>query len=123
MGRSRLLLPRWGPLGLDAARGDRRRARRVAATLPVFVYGRLGPEPFAETTETMNVSSNGGFLLLSVEVIPAQTILLTNSQTGEEVTCRVTRTVKTGGGKVLVGLQFLQVSPQFWRLRCADGLA
>jgi hypothetical protein len=49
---------------------DRRRSYRVALTTPVFVYGWLAEEPFSESTETLDVSGNGGFIRLSGTVIP-----------------------------------------------------
>ena len=94
----------------------RRRAHRVAAFLPVFVYGRTHDQPFAENTVTINVSSTGGFLSLSAEVGPSQNILMSNVQTNEELPCRVVRVLKTQAGKTLVGFEFLRPAPQFWSI-------
>jgi c-di-GMP-binding flagellar brake protein YcgR len=94
----------------------RRRAHRVAAFLPVFVYGTTHDQPFAENTVTINVSSTGGFLALSADVTPSQNILMSNVQTNEELPCRIVRVLKTEAGKRLVGFEFLRPAPQFWSI-------
>ncbi|MGA7622886.1 MAG: PilZ domain-containing protein [Candidatus Acidiferrales bacterium] len=97
-------------------RPARRRAHRVAAFLPVFVYGSTHDQPFAENTVTINVSSTGGFLALSADVTPSQNILMSNVQTNEELPCRIVRVLKTEAGKTLVGFEFLRPAPQFWSI-------
>jgi hypothetical protein len=95
---------------------NKRRAHRVSAFLPVFVYGRAHNEPFAEHAVTLNVSSTGGFLALDAEVSPAQKLLMANEQTDEELPCRIARIVKIQGGKTLVGFEFLRPAPRFWSI-------
>ncbi|MGA7223665.1 MAG: PilZ domain-containing protein [Candidatus Acidiferrales bacterium] len=95
---------------------NKRRAHRVSAFLPVFIYGRAHNEPFAEHTVTLNVSSTGGFVALDAEVSPAQNLLMANEQTNEELPCRIARVIKTQGGKTLVGFEFLRPSPRFWSI-------
>lgn len=95
---------------------NKRRAHRVSAFLPVFVYGRAHNEPFAEHAVTLNVSSTGGFLALDAEVSPAQKLLMANEQTDEELPCRIARIIKTQGGKTLVGFEFLHPAPRFWSI-------
>jgi len=97
-------------------RKDRRRSSRVALATPVFVYGWLADEPFAETTETLNVSAVGGLIQLSAKVIPSQELIITNLQTNEDLACRVARSIGTENGKTLAGLDFLQASPNFWQI-------
>jgi PilZ domain-containing protein len=95
---------------------NKRRAHRVSAFLPVFVYGRAHNEPFAEHAVTLNVSATGGFLALDAEVSPAQKLLMANEQTDEELPCRIARIIKTQGGKTLVGFEFLRPAPRFWSI-------
>lgn len=95
---------------------DRRRSHRIALTTPVFVYGWLADEPFSESTETLNVSGNGGLIRLPGEVIPSQELILTNLQTSEDMTCRVARTARTKDGAILAGLHFRRASPTFWQI-------
>jgi hypothetical protein len=100
----------------NSLRIEKRRGQRVPATLPVFVYGRIEGEPFAEQTETTNISAQGGLVALSVELSPSQTLLVTNLQTNEDLACRVARMVKTKAGKTLVGVEFLHSCPRFWTI-------
>ena len=98
---------------------NKRRAYRVSAFMPVFVYGHTNNQPFAEHTVTLNVSATGGFLALSAEVSPSEKLLMANVQTDEELLCRIARVIKTQGGKTLVGFEFLRSSPRFWSIEFA----
>ena len=104
---SRTSLPLWK---------DRRRGHRVALTTPVFVYGWLADEPFSESTETLDVSGNGGLIRLSEPLNLSQELILTNLQTNEDLTCRVARTARMNDGTILAGLHFLRPSPRFWQI-------
>jgi hypothetical protein len=96
---------------------NRRRSHRVAAFLPVFIYARSHDEPFAEHAVTLNISSSGGLLSVSRDVVPSQQFLLANIQTEEELRCRIARVIKTQAGTTLVGFEFLRPAPHFW---CID---
>jgi hypothetical protein len=106
---------RW-PLSRAPERKDRRRGSRVALATPVFVYGWLLDEPFSENTATLNVSAVGGLIQLSAKVIPSHELILTNVKTNEDLPCRVARSIRAGDGKTLVGVDFLQASPNFWQI-------
>jgi len=99
--------------------GEKRRCERVPAALPVFVYGRVGGEPFSEQTVTDNISAHGGLLRLSAELGRAQTLLLTNLHTNEDLACRVARRAKTETGRNLIGVEFLRPAPRFWSIDSA----
>jgi hypothetical protein len=88
----------------------------VALSTSVFVYGWNADEPFSENTETLNVSASGGLIPLSLSVSPTQELILTNLQTNEDLTCRVARLTQTPDGRTLVGLDFVQASPNFWQI-------
>jgi hypothetical protein len=109
-------LRRRRPLSRMPEREDRRRGSRVALATPVFVYGWLLNEPFSENTETLNVSAVGGLIQLSAIVIPLQELILTNLKTNKDLPCRVARSIRSGDGKTLVGVDFLQPSPNFWQI-------
>jgi hypothetical protein len=94
---------------------DKRRAQRLPITMPVAVYGYAGDEPFVENTESINVSARGGLVAISATVSCRQKIILSNLQTDEDMECRVVRLVKSGTGKILVGVEFPEVAPRFWR--------
>ena len=112
----RLWSRRGRPLSCTPERKDRRRGSRVALATPVFVYGWLLNEPFSENTETLNVSAVGGLIQLSAIVIPSQELILTNLKTNEDLPCRVARSIRSRDGKTLVGVDFLQPSPNFWQI-------
>jgi hypothetical protein len=96
---------------------EKRRWKRVPVALPVFVYGRTQGQPFAEQTETADISEHGGLVSLSVELARSQTLLVTNLQTNEDLACRVARIGRTAAGKTMVGLEFLRPSPHFWSVK------
>lgn len=94
---------------------DQRRAQRLPIYLPVQVYGKLDGEPFSEITQTINVSAWGGLVPVAASIVRAQKLILTNLQTDQDLTCRVARLIRSEGGGVLAGLEFLQSAPGFWR--------
>ena len=96
---------------------DRRRSRRWAFDVPVYVYGH-GPEkePFHEEAHTLNVSATGALLLLSVPVRKGQTLLLTNRMTEQEQDCRVVFLGKKRSRTVEAGVAFIDSNPDFWQL-------
>jgi hypothetical protein len=103
-----------GGNGLGSLR-DKRRAQRLPITMPVSVYGYAGDEPFAENTESLNVSARGGLVAISGNISCWQKIVLTNLQTEEDVECRIVRLIRSEGGKLLAGIEFRDVAPRFWR--------
>ncbi|MGA7794491.1 MAG: hypothetical protein WCA19_15765 [Candidatus Acidiferrales bacterium] len=96
---------------------DRRRSRRWAFDISVYVYGH-GPEkePFHEEAHTLNVNANGALLLLSVPVQKGQTLLLTNLLTQEEQDCRVVFLGTRHSRTVETGVAFPRTNPAFWQL-------
>jgi hypothetical protein len=117
----RIFHRRSGRLGRDGYKHaigslhDQRRAQRLPIAMPVLIYGRLGDEPFFEPTETINVSARGGLIPISAGVARQQELVLTNMQTEEELLCRVARLIRSERGQMLVGLEFVQSAPSFWR--------
>jgi hypothetical protein len=83
--------------------------------MPVWIYGRVGSEPFTENSETINVCAMGGLIPIATRVRRFQKLVLTNLQTEEEVACRVVRVARTKRGLRLAGLEFLQAGARFWR--------
>jgi hypothetical protein len=103
-----------GENGLGLPR-DKRRAQRLPITFPVLVYGYEGEEPFAENSESVNVSARGALLAISAKVECLQKIVLTNLQTEEDRQGRVVRLVQSESGQSLAGVEFLNAAPRFWR--------
>ena len=94
---------------------DKRRAQRLPIAMPVLVYGYVDDEPFAENTESVNVSVRGGLVAIPTGVNCWQKVILTNLQTDEDLECRIVRLAKSGTGQILAGLEFPEIEPKFWR--------
>jgi hypothetical protein len=101
---------------------DRRRSRRWALDIPVYVYGHgQEKEPFHEEAHTLHVNANGALLLLSVPVRKGQILLLTNSLTQQEQDCRVVFIGTKRSRTVEAGIAFPLTNPEFWQLPTASG--
>jgi len=118
----KLIFPRWGAhkrKTQDAACrpvSEKRRAYRVAASMPVLVYGHLAHAAFAEPTVTTNVSRTGGLIPLSNNVVRFQKLVVTNLQTNEDAICRVAWFIRNDDGHNFVALEFLHPAPHFWAI-------
>jgi len=125
----KLILPRWGALGREARNAartsvaEKRCAHRVAASMPVLVYGHSAHAPFAEPTVTTNVNRTGGLIPLSNNVIRFQKLVVTNLQTNEDAICRVARFIRNDDGHNFVALEFIHPAPHFWAIDFAGGQA
>lgn len=99
----------------QSAPGDeRRRGKRRALRVPLFVYGSTGDNvPFLEATDSLGVSENGALLILSAHVSLGQRLMLLNRRNGMEQECTVVRAGKRGY-KMPVGVRFSHPSPEFW---------
>ena len=99
---------------------NRRRSRRWALDISVYVYGH-GPEkePFHEEAHTLNVNANGALLLLSVPVYEGQILLLTNQLTQQEQDCRVVFLGAKHSRTVETGVAFPRTNPDFWQMHSA----
>jgi hypothetical protein len=96
---------------------DRRRSRRWALDISVYVYGHdPEQEPFHEEAHTLHVNANGALLLLSGPVRKGQQLLLTNQLTEEEQDCRVVYLGTRRSRTVEAGVAFPEPNPKFWRL-------
>jgi PilZ domain len=102
--------------GNPPAAPDRRRNRRWALDVPVYVYGYgSATEPFHEEAHTLNVSATGALLLLSVPVQKGQQLLLTNQLTEREQDCRVVFLGTQHSRTVEAGVAFPATNPDFWQ--------
>jgi hypothetical protein len=99
---------------------DRRRSRRWAMDICVYVYGHgPGRDTFHEEAHTLNVDANGALLLLSVPVREGQTLLLTNQQTQREMDCRVVRLGKQHSRTVETAVALPRTDTDFWQIFAA----
>ena len=105
------------PAGHAVEIPDRRRSRRWALDISVYVYGHgPGTEPFHEEAHTLNVNANGALLLLSVPVQKGQMLLLTNQLPQREQDCRVVFLRTQHSRTVETGIAFPETNPDFWQV-------
>ncbi len=101
MGWRKLFLPRRSSLspgtGARARSAESEQAPQPSCLgVSSSVYLRHShDEPFVEHAVTLNVSASGGLLSLSRDVMPSQELLMANTQTDEELRCRVARVTRT----------------------------
>jgi hypothetical protein len=69
----------------------------------------------SEVTHTIIVNFHGALILLATPVSVNQIIRIENSDTKEELLCRVTSLGATFMGKTQVGVEFIYPAPEFWR--------
>jgi hypothetical protein len=103
------------PLARESAR---RRSQRVMLNVPISVRTQgTGPSnTFQEDTTTLVVNAHGALIALAGKVEKGQVLRLTNRATREEQNCRVVYSGPIADGKAQVGIEFLQPSPDFWRI-------
>lgn len=96
----------------------RRRSQRVILTLSVTVRTEGSPKEasFEEETHTLIVNLHGALIVLGGKVAKGQKLRLTNRRTKEEQICRVATVSPGTAGKSQVGVEFLNPSPDFWRI-------
>ncbi len=94
-----------------------RRSQRVCLRLPITVL-RKGPGPnlASEETRTLIVNAHGGLIQLALTVEIGQLLGIKNTQTMEELVCRVIHLGPDQPGKREVGVEFEIPSPRFWRI-------
>ena len=68
----------------------------------------------SEVTHTIIVNSHGALILLATEVAVNQIIRIENSNSKEELLCRVTSIGQNFMGKTQVGIEFIYPAPDFW---------
>jgi hypothetical protein len=96
----------------DTKSASLRRSRRVQIAMPVIVHGAN----FRETTFTVTVNAHGGFVRLKAKVAQGDLIWLINPKTTEELQVKIVFLGNPHDGKILVGVEFTEASPLFWRI-------
>lgn len=93
---------------------NRRRSQRAAFQIEVSVagYNSRGAQ-FTEDTETVEISSHGGTLLLRTPVRKGQRVVLSNPKTKVAVEC-IVATIEIRGDRCLIGLAFYVPNQPFW---------
>jgi hypothetical protein len=97
---------------------NRRRGQRVILSLPITVRTEDGLKDasFEEETRTLVVNLNGALIVLAAKVAKGQKLRLMNRATQAEQVCRVVNLGPVMGDKAQIGVEFLQPSPDFWRI-------
>ncbi|HVA93337.1 MAG TPA: PilZ domain-containing protein [Candidatus Dormibacteraeota bacterium] len=99
-------------------KSTQRRSQRVILHLAITVRSQDAPpdNSFEEETQTLVVSAHGALIALEAKVEKDQTLLITNRATQTEQLCRVKYLGPASGGKTQIGVEFLNPSPDFWRI-------
>lgn len=94
-----------------------RRSQRVCLSLPIAVF-REGPgkNVASEETTTLVVNAHGALIQLALTVEIGRLLRIKNTQTMEELVCRVVSLGLDQPGKREVGIEFELSSPRFWRI-------
>lgn len=102
--------------GWTADKG-RRRSLRVLLSIGVVIRGQNAEgKPFEEEANTLVVNAHGALIALRSEVVANQRITLTHKATKESLDCRVVYSGAAQAGKVQVGIEFANPSPDFWQI-------
>jgi hypothetical protein len=101
-------------LGVEGTR-EKRRSERVNLSVPVMVMAETRDrEPVQEETRTITVNAHGGLFKLKMEVLCGQAMILVNTMTNIEESCRVVRVEELPSGEYGVAFEFDNPAPQFW---------
>jgi hypothetical protein len=96
---------------------DRRRSRRLLASIPIIVGGQSPTGTFSEETTTLVVNIQGALIRLAVKVVYGQLLDVTNQTSSEKRTCRVVYEGPTLDGKTDLGVTFSKPEPTFWNVQ------
>jgi len=94
-----------------------RRSLRVAIDMPVEVVAQsVDGMTFRQDTRTTVVGAHGALLVLATTTEIKPILLLINKKTGGEAQCRVAYQKRIDGGRVELGIEFVDPQPRFWRI-------
>jgi len=97
------------------AQSNRRRSERVLLHMSVWVLAENEQRrQIREEAKTQVVNAHGGLMQMKSHLHVGQPFLLSNPQTGAEVSCRVVRVDETGLEHYHVAFEFDQPAPKFW---------
>jgi len=69
-----------------------------------------------ESTASLVLNAHGALLPIAKPLTTGQVLRLINKTTSREQPCRVVHLGERTGGKIHVGLEFLQPAPEFWNI-------
>ena len=76
----------------------------------------VSKEDFVEETRTLVVNAHGALISLSTSVPAGQLVKLMHKATRETRDCRIVYLGNATGGKVQMGVEFLEPSGAFWHI-------
>jgi hypothetical protein len=96
---------------------ERRRTLRVALALPVIVHGQneMG-EKFCVRAITSSVNQQGALIAMEEMVVPGQPLLIVNENTSRSAETRVANVRRERDGRLYVGLEFVNMDTNFWKM-------
>jgi PilZ domain len=98
-----------------ASPADRRRSERVILRMAVVVVAEDEErKQIQEKAETQVVNAHGGLLRMRQHLHVGQSFLLSNPQTGSDMSCRVVRVEDEGLDFYKIAFEFDRPAPQFW---------
>lgn len=96
---------------------SRRRSMRVLLSVPIRVSGKSpANEDFEEQARTLVVNAHGALISLQASVAPNQRVTIINKATNQARECRVVHVGTQAGGKLQIGIEFVQPSASFWQI-------
>jgi hypothetical protein len=102
---------------LHFRRVERRRTPRVAVFADLIVQGYdEDNEKFKIQTRSHSVSGHGGMTILDTAVVPGQTLLVTNENSGQKTECKVVSVRQVTDGKHIVAFEFIAPNANFWKM-------
>jgi hypothetical protein len=93
---------------------ERRRAQRVLLKMAVHIIVAGKAEPIEGSTHT--VSQNGAMIVLAQAIAEGTKLTIENTKTQKTVEARVVRPPQATHEGVLVPVEFLVASPNFWNV-------
>lgn len=93
--------------------GDRRRSGRSPKQVRLLVRGASGEDgSFEEKTYAISTSAHGALIGLSANVEVGERLFLTDPRSQKELESKVVRISAPDGGRVHVGVEFLEPAPE-----------
>jgi len=90
---------------------------RVLLSIPIQVSGQsLDGQDFKEETRTLVVNAHGALIALASAVAAGQSVQLTNRSTRDSRECNIVYLGNASGGKIQMGIEFVEPSSTFWHV-------
>ena len=107
----------WNPKAGGSV-STQRRSQRVFVSVAITVRNKGGSKEtaFEEETQTLVVNAHGALIGLAAKIEKGQILRIKNRATQEEQACKVVYTGPALSGKGQIGVEFMSLVPDFWRI-------